>query len=80
MGKSITGLRFERVIIDGGSHALQVQSPGGASFSAVVANGLESGGTLQCDSGFVIEDEGGNAGWRQPLSPARIAHGPAGCR
>ena len=80
IGKSISGVEFEGVRIEGGSHALQLQSPGSASFSSVVARGLEAGGTLECSPGFVIRQGGGNAGWLEPVAPDRFADSPGGCR
>ena len=73
IGKRISGVRFDAVAIRGGSHALQLQSPGSASFSRVVATGLEAGGVLDCGSGFAVTLGPGNAGWQFPeAAPCRL--------
>ena len=64
IGKPISGLAFDDVRIRRtGSHALQIQSSGSASFKAVRATGLAGGGTLVCNSSFRVIDKGQNSGW-----------------
>ena len=74
IGKPIAQVRFDRVRIRGaGSDALQLQSDGEAHFTGVVAEGLGTGGILDCSTGFRIVDRGGNRGWderrRAPCGP-----------
>ena len=71
IGKRIEGIVFKDIRIRGaGSHAMQIQSGGSASFRGVRASGLLLGGTLECHEGFVLIDLGANSGWadkhRQP--------------
>jgi hypothetical protein len=64
IGKRIEGIAFEDIRIRGaGSHAMQIQSSGRASFRGVRASGLRHGGTLECHDGFVLVDLGANSGW-----------------
>ena len=73
IGKPIAGIRFDGVTIRGGSHALQLQSPGTASVSRGSAAGLGAGGVLDCGSGFAIILLGGNSGWQNPArAPCRL--------
>lgn len=64
-GKSITNVSVNRVAIVGaGTFAVQLQGPGAATFSNVVALGLGAGaGTYDCASGFAITKSGLNTGW-----------------
>lgn len=55
IGKPISGVGFERLRIDGGGHALQLQSAGSALFMDVTATGLRSGGLLRCNPDFQTE-------------------------
>ncbi|MEY9855870.1 hypothetical protein ABH935_001474 [Catenulispora sp. GAS73] len=64
VGKSITGVRVDRVAIAGaGTFAVQLQAPGSATFSDVAAFGLGASGTYDCASGFAITKSGANFGW-----------------
>jgi hypothetical protein len=64
IGKRIEGIVFKDIRIRGaGSHAMQIQSAGRASFGSVRASGLRLGGTLECHDGFVLVDLGANSGW-----------------
>ena len=73
IGKPIEGVTFDSVRIRGASHALQLQSPGSASFSRVSAEGLRHGGVLDCASSFRIVRGPGNSGWE---SEAELPCGP----
>jgi F5/8 type C domain/Pectate lyase superfamily protein len=60
------GLHFDNVRIDGaGTYALQIQAPGGASFTNVTATGIgQSNPVHNCiGSGFAITRGAGNSGW-----------------
>jgi hypothetical protein len=69
VGKQITNVSVNRVAILGaGTFAVQLQGPGSASFSNVVALGLHAGagrsaGIYDCASGFTIAKSGLNPGW-----------------
>ncbi|WP_370350038.1 glycosyl hydrolase family 28-related protein [Catenulispora sp. EB89] len=64
VGKSITGIRVDRVAIAGaGTFAVQLQAPGSAAFSDVAAFGLGASGTYDCASGFAITKSGADFGW-----------------
>jgi hypothetical protein len=64
IGKAIGGVRFERVAIRGaGSHALQLRSPGSATFTAVTASRLGKDGILDCSGSFEVRLGSGNSGW-----------------
>ena len=65
VGKSITNVSVDRVAIAGaGTFAVQLQGPGAATFSNVVAVGLGArAGTYDCASGFALTKSGLNAGW-----------------
>jgi len=65
VGKSISNVSVNRVAIAGaGTFGVQLQAPGAATFSNVVALGLRAGaGTYDCDSGFAITTSGLNTGW-----------------
>jgi hypothetical protein len=63
IGKPIEGVAIDRLAISGASHAVQLRSPGSASFSRVTAEGLTAGGVLACDAGFRIVEGPGNSGW-----------------
>ncbi|MEY9934392.1 hypothetical protein ABH926_009060 [Catenulispora sp. GP43] len=65
VGKSITNVSVDRVAIAGaGTFAVQLQAPGAATFSNVVAVGLGAhAGTYDCASGFALAKSGLNAGW-----------------
>ncbi len=63
---TITNVHFNGVrIIGAGTFGIQLQSPGGASFSNVTATGLGRGGIYSClgSGGFVIDRGTGNSGW-----------------
>jgi hypothetical protein len=68
IGKSITGVSVDRATIRGGSHLLQIQAPGSASFSRVEASGLAAGGVLECRGGFEPILGPGNTGWQTPAA------------
>ncbi|MFG3043443.1 discoidin domain-containing protein [Streptomyces sp. NPDC048241] len=60
------GLHFENVRIDGaGTYALQIQSPGNASFTNVTATHIAQSNPIHncVGSGFVITRGPGNSGW-----------------
>jgi len=66
LNNRVTNVHFRNVRIDGaGTFALQLQAPGSASFSNVVATGIGRAGIYNCQdaSAFSIADEGGNSGW-----------------
>ncbi|MFI5908001.1 glycosyl hydrolase family 28-related protein [Dactylosporangium sp. NPDC051541] len=74
-GQRIDNVRLDRVaIIRAGTFALQLQSPGKASLSWVVAAGLGAAGRYDCGSGFVLDRGPGNLGW----STSRCGFPPAG--
>ncbi|PRY34558.1 discoidin domain-containing protein [Umezawaea tangerina] len=63
---TITNVFFSGVrIIGAGTFALQLQSPGAASFTNVTATGLGNAGTYNCMGGtsFAITRGTGNTGW-----------------
>ncbi|WP_394840187.1 discoidin domain-containing protein [Pendulispora rubella] len=66
LDKRVTNVHFRNVRIDGaGTFAVQVQAPGSASFSNVVATGVGHAGVYDCQGAgaFSIADGGGNSGW-----------------
>ncbi|GID90856.1 discoidin domain-containing protein [Amorphoplanes digitatis] len=64
-GLNITGLSLKNVDIAGaGTFAVQLESPGSATFTGVRAAGLGAGGTYDCGSGFTIAQGPGNVGWQ----------------
>ncbi|MER7283018.1 glycosyl hydrolase family 28-related protein [Dactylosporangium sp. NPDC000244] len=70
-GKRIDNVRLDRVaIIRPGTFALQLQAPGSARFSWVIA----TAGKYDCGSGFVIDRGPGNLGW----TGTRCGFPPAG--
>lgn len=74
-GKAITNVSVERVTIVGaGTVAVQLQAPGSATFSRVVAVGLGGAGVHDCASGFTITRGAGNLGW----STSQCGFAPAG--
>jgi hypothetical protein len=63
-GQAITGVSVRRVAILGaGTFAVQLQSPGSASFGGVVAAGVRTAGTYDCASGFTVVRAGADTGW-----------------
>ncbi|MDB5464759.1 MAG: coagulation factor 5/8 type protein [Phenylobacterium sp.] len=71
IGKSIRGVSFTRVRIDGaGTYAVQLQSSGGATFAQVKARGLGIGGVYDCSSRFELVRARGNEGWDTTYRPA----------
>jgi len=62
---NVTDVHFSNVRIQGaGTFALQLQAPGSASFSNVVASGIGRAGIYNCQGdAFAIADQGGNSGW-----------------
>jgi hypothetical protein len=71
IGKSISGVSFTRVRIDGaGAYAVQLQSRGGATFAQVKAQGLGIGGVYDCSSEFELVRAQGNDGWDTTYRPA----------
>lgn len=63
-GKRIDNVTIRRVtILRAGTFALQLQAPGSASLSQVLAIGLGAAGTYDCDSGFTVDRGRGNWGW-----------------
>jgi hypothetical protein len=76
IGKSIRGVSFTRLRIDGaGSYAVQLQSSGGATFAQVKARGLGIGGVYDCGSGFELVRVQGNEGWDTTFCPTPGGHG-----
>ncbi|HWB37244.1 MAG TPA: discoidin domain-containing protein, partial [Rugosimonospora sp.] len=64
VGKSVTGVRVDRLRIAGaGTFAVQLQAPGAATLSHVVATGVRVAGVYDCASGFTLSRGPGNAGW-----------------
>ncbi len=75
VGKSITNVSVDRVrMLGAGTVAVQLQSPGAATFSRVVALGLGGAGVHDCSSGFSITRGAGNHGW----STSQCGFAPAG--
>ncbi|MBC6983412.1 glycosyl hydrolase family 28-related protein [Caulobacter sp. 17J80-11] len=70
--RPISGVGFNGVRIRGaGSHAVQLQAPGAATFREVRADGLGAAGVYDCGAGFRIERAEGNAGWETVDCPRR---------
>lgn len=64
LGQDITNVTFEANSFEGaGSHLLQLDAPGSATFTDTAAGELGAVSVLDCDSGFEIIDEDGNSGW-----------------
>jgi hypothetical protein len=62
----VSDIHFDNIQIQGaGTFALQLQAPGTATFSNVVATGIGHSGIYNCQGGgaFTIVDQGGNSGW-----------------
>lgn len=63
------GSRVENVaiinasVVNVGSFVFQLQAPGNASVSGVVATGTQYAGVYDCGAGFQLVDAGGNAGF-----------------
>ncbi|MDQ1547708.1 MAG: hypothetical protein QOH69_2612 [Actinomycetota bacterium] len=78
-GSSITNVHLTNVAINGtGTFAVQKQVGGSATFTNVVATGINGpAGTYDCGVGFTITDGGGNSGystsycgpWPAPIYP-----------
>jgi hypothetical protein len=64
VGKAITNVTVSGVAILGaGTYAVDLSSPGAATFSNVVAAGLGAGGVNNCASGFALTRGRGDVGW-----------------
>jgi hypothetical protein len=75
VGKPITNVTVDHVAILGaGTYAVDLDSPGSATFSNVVAAGLGAGGVNDCSSGFALTKRAGNVGW----SSVHCGYPPAG--
>lgn len=77
LGEEITNVAFEGNSFDGaGTHAMQLDGPGSATFADNTASGLGGAGVRDCDSGFTMTDEGGNQGWGdaecEPVAPGPL--------
>ena len=62
----VADIHFDNIRIQGaGTFALQLQAPGTATFSNVVATAIGHAGIYNCQGGgaFTIVDQGGNSGW-----------------
>jgi hypothetical protein len=74
-GDAITNVHVDGLnILGAGTFAVQLQSPGAATFAHVVATGLGAGGVYNCASGFTITKGAGNLGW----STTKCGFPPAG--
>jgi Pectate lyase superfamily protein/Abnormal spindle-like microcephaly-assoc'd, ASPM-SPD-2-Hydin/F5/8 type C domain len=74
-GRAITNVTVDRVaIVRAGTFAVQLQAPGSATLSHVVAFGLGAGGTYDCGSGFTLTRGPGDVGW----SGTRCGFPPSG--
>jgi hypothetical protein len=74
-GDAITNVTVDHTaIIGAGTYALQLQAPGSATFSRVIASGLGAGGVYDCASGFTVNKGVGNVGW----SSTKCGFPPAG--
>lgn len=63
-GKTITNVAVDRVAILGaGTFAVQIQAPGAATFTRVVAARLGAAGVHICGDGFALTRGAGNVGW-----------------
>ncbi len=63
-GDAVTHVHFTRDLIDrAGTFAVQLNAPGSATFSDVVATGLRAGGRYDCASGFRVIEGPGDRGW-----------------
>ena len=63
-GYAVTNVEFSHDRIErAGTFAVQLNAPGAATFSDVVATGLGSTGRYDCSSGFTITEGAGNRGW-----------------
>ncbi len=64
LGSSVTNVHFDHDSIDKtGTFAVQLNAPGSATFSDVVAAHLGAGGRYDCNAGFTITEGAGNRGW-----------------
>lgn len=64
IGKAITNVAVDRTAIAvAGSFAVQLQSPGAATFAGVTALGLGAAGVHACGEGFALTRGSGNLGW-----------------
>jgi len=71
----ITNVNVDHVTVLGaGTFALQLQSPGSATFAHVTALGLGVAGIYNCSSGFAVTKGSGNLGW----SGTKCGFPPAG--
>ncbi|GAA4245137.1 glycosyl hydrolase family 28-related protein [Dactylosporangium darangshiense] len=74
-GKEIRNVTLDRVaIVRAGTFAVQLQSPGAARMSRVVATGVGVAGTYDCAGGFTLTRGPGDLGW----SSTRCGFPPAG--
>ncbi|GAA2393509.1 choice-of-anchor D domain-containing protein [Dactylosporangium salmoneum] len=74
-GKPISNVTLDRVaIVRAGTFAVQLQSPGSARFTNVVAVGVGVAGRYDCASGFDVVRGPGDLGW----SSSRCGFPPAG--
>jgi hypothetical protein len=74
-GQPISNVTLDRVaIVRAGTFAVQLQAPGSARFTNVVATGLGAAGRYDCGSGFVVSRGPGDVGW----SSTRCGFPPAG--
>jgi Pectate lyase superfamily protein/Abnormal spindle-like microcephaly-assoc'd, ASPM-SPD-2-Hydin/F5/8 type C domain len=75
VGKSITNVHVNGVAILGaGTSAVDLDSPGAATFAGVTAFGLGGAGVNNCASGFEVTKGKGNLGW----STTACGYKPAG--
>ena len=64
LGSSVTNVHVDHDIIDKtGTFAVQLNAPGSATFSDVIAARLGAGGRYDCNAGFTITAGAGNCGW-----------------
>ncbi|MGZ6363084.1 MAG: hypothetical protein ACXWP0_15510 [Ktedonobacterales bacterium] len=64
IGIGVTSISFDHIHINrAGTFAIQAQSPGTASFTAVAASSLGARGIYNCGAAFTITQGARNTGW-----------------
>jgi hypothetical protein len=72
-GQPINGVEIEDVRVRGGSHVMQLQSPGTMNVRGLEASGQQAGGTMQCEPSFRLV---ATVPWAEWMQPAALPCGP----